>query len=235
MKNKKRKEELKQLALKKSDNGGRIYQLICSNKLDKIIDLITDEKTPVIKTTFVKKGYFTGNEQFLDILNNFIYYFDMKFPSVQHKDLMIQMILESQTPEFLFCKKYWGDNDNIPYFTNGMDKAIVRNFYNNIIFTDDNRTFQKYKIFPNKMNLDDRKDLDTILNLMEDIVWTNINDYSLVYLFDDFGVRERSYQKTYKNRNKLEIYTVLLKDYRLHFEMLLNHYEKNKNILNFIK
>ena len=57
LKNKTRKEELKQLALKKVDNGGRIYQLINSNKLDKIIDLITDEKTPAIKTTLVEKGY----------------------------------------------------------------------------------------------------------------------------------------------------------------------------------
>ena len=43
MKNKNRKEDLKQLALKKMDNGGRIYQLINSNKLDKIIDLMAED------------------------------------------------------------------------------------------------------------------------------------------------------------------------------------------------
>ena len=90
LKNKKRKEDLKQLALKKMDNGGRIYQLINSNKLDKAIDLITDEKTPAIKTTLVKKGYLTGNEQFIDMISNFLYYFDKNFPTVGHKDLMIQ-------------------------------------------------------------------------------------------------------------------------------------------------
>ena len=45
MKNRARKEQLKKLALKKTDNGGRIYQLINKNILDKAIDLITDEKT----------------------------------------------------------------------------------------------------------------------------------------------------------------------------------------------
>ena len=76
MKNKARKEQLKKLALKKSDNGGRIYQLINSGVLDKAIDRITEEKTPTIITTIIKKGYLTGNEQFIDMINNFIYYFD---------------------------------------------------------------------------------------------------------------------------------------------------------------
>lgn len=234
MKNKNRKEDLKQLALKKMDNGGRIYQLINSNKLDKIIDLITDEKTPAIKTTLVEKGYLTANEQFIDMLSNFLYYFDMNFPSVGHKDLMIQFILESQTPEFLLCKKYWGDNNNIPYFTKEMDKAIVNNFYNNVIFTDDYKTFQKYKIFPHKMNLEDRKDLNTLIKFMKDIAWTNYNDYSLVYLFDEFGEKERVFSKTYKNKGKLEIYRLLMDDYRMHFDILISHYEDKKELLKII-
>ena len=56
MKNKTRKEELKKLALKKKDNGGRIYQLVNKNVLDKVIDRITDEKTTTIVTSIVKKG-----------------------------------------------------------------------------------------------------------------------------------------------------------------------------------
>ena len=235
MKNKKRKEDLKQLALKKSDNGGRLYQLINSNKIDKIIDLITDEKTPAIKTTLVEKGYLTGNEQFLDMLNNFLYYFDMNFPTVSHKDLMIQMILESQVPEFLLCKKYWGDNDNIPYFTKEMDKTIINNFYNNVIFTDDYKTFQKYKIFPHKMNFEDKDDRDIVINLMKGIAWTNINDYSLVYLFDEFGTREKEFRKHYKDKGKLEIYKILVEDYRMHFDILLSHYEKKKELLKYLK
>lgn len=106
VKNKTRKEQLKKLALKKKDNGGRIYQLINSNVLDKAIDLITDERTPTIVTSIVKKGYLTGNEQFIDMINNFIYYFDSNFPTVCHKDLVLEFILEGQVPDFLLCKKY---------------------------------------------------------------------------------------------------------------------------------
>lgn len=235
LKNKSRKEELKRLSLRKLDNGGRIYQLLCSNKLDKIIDLITDDKTPAIKTSFVKKGYLTGNEQFLDMLSNFLYYFDMNFPTVTHKDLMIQMILESQTPEFLLCKKYWGDNDNIEYFKNSMDKTIALNFYNNTIFIDDGKTFQRHKIIPHKMNLDDRKDLDIVLNFMKDILWTNINIFSNVYLFHHYAVKEKSFKRTCKGKNQLEIFSMLLGDYRMHFDILLKNYHENKKILNFLK
>ncbi len=235
LKNKNRKEDLKKLALKRSDNGGIIYQLLCSNKLDKIIDLITDERTPAIKSSFVKKGYLTGNEQFLDVLSNFLYYFDMKFPAITHKNLMIQMILETQVPEFLLCKKYYGDNENMDYFRDGMDKAIVYNFYDNTIFIDDGKTFQQYKIIPHKMNLDDRKDLDIIIDLMRDLSWTNINSYSIGYLFYNFAVKEKSFRKTYKSKNQLEIYLMLMNDYRMHFNILLENYRENKKILNFLK
>ena len=73
MSKKNRKEELKKLLLNESVGSyGRIYQLIQSGKLDKIIDKITDEKTDTKVSSIVKKGYLTGNEQFLDILSNFI-------------------------------------------------------------------------------------------------------------------------------------------------------------------
>ena len=235
MKNLKRKEELKKLALKKPENGGRIYQLICSNKIDHIIDLITDEKTETIITSIVEKGYITGNEQFIDMLSNFMYYFDMVLPTVSHKDLMIEMILETQTPEFLLCKKYWGDNNNIDYFKNSIEKTLVTNFYHNMSFVGNCPLFKKYGVTLPGMNLDNREDLDKVFKLMKDILWTNIGEYSTVYLFDEFGANEKAFKKHHKDMKRAEILGIISKNYKMHFEMLIDRYEDNKNILEFIK
>lgn len=63
-----RKKELKKLALKNAFNGGTIYKMINEGKVDHIIKEINDEKTIPNVTCMVKKGYLTGNEQFLEIL-----------------------------------------------------------------------------------------------------------------------------------------------------------------------
>ena len=235
MKNTKRKDDLLKLALKKQGNGGRIYQLISSGKIDKIIEQITDDKTEAVKSSLIKKGYLTGNEQFIDMLSNFMYYFDMKFPTVDHKDMMIQLILESQVPEFLLCKKYWGDNNNIPYFTYNIDRTIANNFFHNISFVYEPKVFDKYGINPRKMKLDHKEDLEVIIKFLKELLWTNINEYSIVYLFDEFSVREKVVKKGCKNKTQLEILQLLMDDYKMHFEFLLKDYEEKKDLLKFIK
>lgn len=234
MKNKQRKKQLKELALKKSDNGGRIYQLINSNVLDKAIDKITDEKTPTIVTSIIKKGYLTGNEQFIDMLNNFIYYFDSKFPTIEHKDLMIELIFENQIPEFLLCKKYWGDNSNMQYFIDNMNKAIVYNFNETLLFIDDKIIFKGFIKNIQKLDINNKQDLDKVVNFMKKLLWTNIGSYSVMYLFQSFYLKVRNFQKNNKKKNQLEAYKCVIKDVRMHFEILIDSYYKHKEILKYL-
>ena len=235
MKNRARKEQLKKLALKKTDNGGRIYQLINKNILDKAIDLITDKKTPTIVTSLVKKGYLTGNEQFIDMLNNFIYYFDSKFPTICHKDLMLEFILENQTPEFLLCKKYWGDNDNMQYFINSMDKAIVNTFYETILFIDDKVLFRPFIKNLQNLDLDNKNDLESIMKFLKKLLWTNINDFSTLYLFQNFHLNLKKFQRKNKDKNPLEVYYHIINEMKIHYERLIDSYYKNKGILKYVK
>lgn len=235
MKNKKRKEQLKRLAIKKEDNGGRIFQLINSGVLDEAIDRITDEKTPTIITTIVKKGYLTGNEQFIDMISNFIYYFDSKFPTVCHKDLMLELIFENQIPDFLLCKKYWGDNSNMQYFIDSMDKAIVYNFNETLLFIDDNIMFKKFIKNPREINLDNKKDLEAITHFMKSLLWTNLGSYSVMFLFQSFYIKVRNFKKNNKSKNEMEIYKHIIQEVQMHYEILINSYYKNKEILKFVK
>ena len=223
------------MALKKSDNGGRIYQLIDKNILDKAIDLKKKKKTPTIVTSIVKKGYLTGNEQFIDMLNNFIYYFDSKFPTICHKDLMLEFILENQIPEFLLCKKYWGDNDNMQYFINSMDKAIVNNFYETILFIDDRSLFRPFIKNLQNLNLDNKNDLESVMEFLKKLIWTNINDFSTLYLFQNFHLNIKSFQRKNKDKNPLEVYYYVINEMKIHYEMLIDSYYKNKGILKYVK
>src|SRR5574344_259269 len=109
-----RKEELKQLALASKSNGAIIFQLINENVLDVVISKINDKKTNTVVTSLVKKGYLTGNEQFIDILSEFIYYYEKWFAPLSNKKVYIALILEKKSPKFLVCKNYWGDNKFIP-------------------------------------------------------------------------------------------------------------------------
>ena len=241
MKSSKRKEDIKNLLLKKQVSSyGRIYQLIETGKLDKVIDKITDEKTNTIITSIVKKGYLTGNEQFLDVLANFISYFDRNFPTISYRDFMLESMFENDdVPEFLLCKKYWGDNDNIPYYTYEMKKFIVSNFRDTLFQTRVHldRTIWKCMDQHLIVNLDDEKEVEWLFDKMKQLCWTNINNYSLIYLFSNWNKSFIAMEKIVKRQGKdmLEASIRVNNDYGMHLEMLFDNYLKNKKILKDLK
>ena len=127
-----RKEEIKEIALNNYSNGASIYMLVNNNYLDHIINKINDEKTYPNTLSVVKKGYLTGNEQFVDVLNETLFYFNSCFLPLEHKETHFANLLENYIPQFLLCKKYWGNNKYIPYYRKNMQKLIAKNFYENI-------------------------------------------------------------------------------------------------------
>lgn len=223
-----RKEELKKLALDNYSNGGEIYRLINEGYLDHIIDKITDDKTFTNSTAIVKKGYLTGNEQFLDLIAEVLYYFEKYFIIVQHKEQHIANILENRVPNFLLCKKYWGDNNYIPYYKKNIIKLFVRNFYDNIKFMYDSyETFFEDLNITTTMSINNPSDLDILLKLLEDIIWCNFenNQHSFDYLFSNYKFRIKEMKPQLKD-TKFNAENIVYRSYNMHWYILIEEYKK---------
>ena len=241
MKENNRKEDLKKLLLNVSVGSyGRIYQLIQTGKLDKIIEKITDEKTDTKVSSIVKKEYLTGNEQFLDILSNFISFFDRSFPPIAYRDYLLESIFDTKDiPEFLLCKKYWGDNDNIPYFTFQIKRHIVSNFRDILYQTKSELNSYIWKYFGDKLNIDlnDEKAVDRLFSKMQELCWTNVNCYSIVYMFGNWSKLFMKIGNTMKRKGKspIEAVKIVNDNFATHIDILYDNYLKNKKLLNYVK
>lgn len=237
----KRKEDIKKLLLEESVSSyGRIYQLIQTGKLDKIIDKINDEKTETIVSSIVKKGYLTGNEQFLDIIANFICFFDRYFPTISHRDYILECIFDSDyIPDFLLCKKYWGDNDNIPYFIYQIKRYVIYNFSLTIKKIGNHFNKNVLSLLNNKIDIDlnDEEEVNKIFDLIQNICWTNINSYSLIFLFSNWNKSLLSLEEMMKKNNNdiSRTVEVVSENFITHFEIVFDNYKKNKSILNYVK
>ena len=164
---------------------GDIISLLDTVCLDNIINRITKDKTILNSNSIIKKGYLTGEEQFIDLLSNFIYYFRMMLPTIVHNNMCIYNIFKNQEPTILLNKDYYHDNKNEEY-NKEFKKLIVRNMYDNIkiLYPNfSNKVWKKFKISDN-MDIGNDKDVDTLFNFMRLLTWSNINEYAILYLFD---------------------------------------------------
>lgn len=214
----KRKKELIEIALSKYTNGGIIFILINEGHLDHIISKITDENTPTNSKAIIKKGYLTGNEQFISILTGMISYFSSNFITVKYKENALVYILEETIPNFMLCKNYWGDNSSIPYYTRNMNKLFVKNFYDNIkfLYYEYFDFFQSINI-NNNLKLNKTKDVNLILDFMIKLVWCNCkrNQYSISYIFSNYKFCIIKLKNKYKNK-KIHKYRLVYDDYVMH-------------------
>lgn len=182
-----RKNELRELALNSKSNGSMIYQLINDGVLDCVINKIDDRKTKTIVTSLVKKGYLTGNEQFIDILSEYIYNFERWFAPLCNKKAFIGLSLDYKSPKFLLCKNYWGNNVFIPYYQFNMKQTIIANMYDNIKFIyDEYKDFFKSIGISNRMTLKNGKSVEKLFKFMQELIWCNYDEYALFYAFDNY-------------------------------------------------
>lgn len=225
----KRKKELIEIAISKYTNGGIIFILINEGHLDHIINKITDEITPTNSKAIIKKGYLTGNEQFINVLSEMISYFSDIFCTIKHKEIALEFILEQTTPNFLLCKKYWGDNSFISYYTKNMNILFVKNFYDNIKFI-----YYEYFDFFQSINIEDNlklnktKDVNLILDFMIKLIWCNCerNQYSINYIFSNYKLYIIKLKNKYKNK-RIHKYRLVYDDYIMHWDLLISEYKKN--------
>lgn len=231
----KRKKELMQLALEENFHGSDIYRLIKDESLDHIISKITKKITRTNTRSIVEKGYLTGDEQFIQLLAEFINYFNSKLPPIVHKINQISLLLENQIPEWILCKKYWGNNDNIKYFITNFDKTIVNHFYENIIFVYDqfNDVFKAENI-TKEMSLDNPDDVKIIFDFLKKMVWANPNEFGIYFLFESSSCVIEEY--TEKNPEPEKMKEVVTKHIFVHWENLIENYLKRKDlIVEFLK
>ena len=240
MSTKDKREKLKEIALKMIlGNSGIIYQILNSKMIDDLLKRITEDKTNIEGKSLMNKKYLSGDEQFIVLLNHFINFFDYHFPMINYKDLHIGYIMEYNIPEFLFCKKCCEDNDTIEYFQFEMKKLVVYNFYENIqyLYSENDRKFWDRVKIKEDMDLNNNECVEIIFNFLKKVAFANINEYSTIYLFDNY----RSYLKKIdpKGKNKtceniLKAFDETKKHYGLQYSTLLNNYIKKEDYLDKI-
>lgn len=225
-----RKEELKKIALSEKSNGSVVYQLINDGVLDLVIKKIDDRKTKTIVTSIVKKGYLTGNEQFIDVLCEFIHNFERWFAPLPNKKSYIGLILDYKAPKFLLCKNYWGNNDFIPYYQFNMKKVVVENMYDNIKFI-----YNEYKDFFKSVGISDRlslknsKSLNILFKFMQELVWCNYKEYALFYVFDNY--KNVIKENVSNERTIEEIEKNILNSFNIQWDTLISNYQEKINLV----
>lgn len=224
-----RKKELKEIALTKYTSGGTVFILINEGSIDHIINKINDDITLTNSKAIIKKGFLTGNEQFISILVGMISYFSSNFIVLKDKESALAYILEQTIPNFLLCKNYWGDNNFITYYTKNMNKLFVKNFYDNIKFIyDEYYDFFNSININNKLNINRIKDTNLLLNFMVKLVWCNCinNQFSIIYVFSNYKYRIKYLKENSKKERKFADY-LIYKDYIMHWDSLIKGYKKN--------
>ena len=82
-----------------NSNDAIIYKFLLKSTLDELIGKLNDKKTKCIKSiicNYTGKGFLTSEEQFLDLLNNFIARFKTDFYFLgSYEVLILQLILEN--------------------------------------------------------------------------------------------------------------------------------------------
>ena len=232
MNTKTKREELKELVLKMNvSNTGIIYQILNSKSIDLMIKKITDEKTNIEGKSLMKKKYLTGDEQFIVLLNHFVSFFDYHFPTINYKDLHIEYLMEYYFPDFLFCKKCCEDSDNLDYFQYEMKKAVVYNFHENIqyLYSEKNKKFWDRVKITKDMDINDKDNVDILFDFLKKIALANINEFSTVYLFDNY----KSYLKKIDPKGKDKTVDNILKAISTTQNFYVEQYSSLLN--NFIK
>lgn len=235
-----KKEKLKKILINnKFSESYIINNMLTKETLDKLINKITNSKAKVNVTTLTKKNYLTNNEQFLYLINNFIYIFKDEFYFLQNNlNYIIETLLQDEkNTKYLLCKKYIGNNKYTEYFSNNTKKLIIYGFYNNIkTLSKKSITIKNFSINNNikltKKTLSN-KDLDNIYTLLKKLSLSNAKELNNYQLFEniDHYVKETLKNKKYNNKN---IKNIIKQNYINNYEFMINNYETKKEAVNIL-
>lgn len=208
-----------------------ILKLLNNGTINELTNRITDTKVKLKITSLIEKNYLTGNEQFLTLLSNFIYKFKEDFYFLNNNiDCIIEILLQNKKyTKYLLCKKYIGDNKNLPYFSYHTKRLIIYGYYNNIKKLAKKSNLIKKYAKDNKINL--RKNIidseNGLINLYQSLLKLSVCNAKALnntLLFEDINhYIEQATQKYKSNKAKDSIYKYYIKEWE---EMINNYYIK---------
>ena len=187
-----------------------IMSLLEENKLESIINNITDSEIVVLGSSYIKKDKISHLENFLFFLDSFITYV---IGIINNYNIITDVIVEclkNKESSILLEKIYPYDDNNISRIRYNYKLMIVSNFYYNLkIFGS-----ELPDIFNiNTIDITKEEDIDKLINILEEICFVNKDNYYLLALFT--RVEEDNYDV-----------------YLSYYERLLDNYKKN---MDFIK
>lgn len=208
-----------------------IEKLIKEKRLNYLIEKIDDIKVKLPNSNIEKKDYFTGEEQFISILDKFIHYFKGTFimPDVI-SDYSIRNILTINNPnlDFLFSKFYIYNNNYIEYFKNQFNRAIVYSFIFNLnkfkyCSTTIEGFIKKYNLNINNTN---NKDIEKNAIILKKLVLSNYNEINLNLLFLNyqFYFHDKKRSSLYKENISCQFFITV-------YEMFIDEYYKKEKII----
>ena len=211
--NKKNKKEILLDTLQESKfikNKIVIMSLLEENKLDSIINNITNREIVVLGGSYIKKDKISHSENFLFFLDSFINYI---MNIINNYSIIIDVIVEclkNKESSILLEKIYPYDDNNLSKIRYNYRLMIISNFYYNLnIFG--NEIPDIFNI--NTIDITKEEDIDKLINILEEMCFINKDNYYLLALFT--RVEEDNYDI-----------------YLSYYERLLDNYIKN---IDFVK
>lgn len=217
-----------------------ICKLIKASNIDKLLSKITDVTTKINSTAIIKKKKISGSEQFLIMLDDFIYRFKEDFHFLNRSaDYIIELSLQrDKYTKYLLSKNYIGNNDFIPYFNYNYKRLIVYGFYYNLKvlakYSDIIKDFAINNNIDIKKNLlNKQKDLNILYNLLKKISCCNVKEFNNILLFESIDEYINAIKKNYcGNIQKLE--TSNLSFYLIQWEYMIENYYKKIDAVNIL-
>lgn len=128
-----RKETIKTILASKNSfiNNGTILALLNNDYLNKYIEKLNSKQTSVKINYISNKNKLSPEEQFIQLIDSYISFYYSKFIFVVEKEIILRIIFSINDNEFLYCKKYIGNNKYINYFNKNFILFTVDTFKNN--------------------------------------------------------------------------------------------------------
>ena len=220
-----------------------VYKLVHSDLLKSTIKKIDNIGVPCN----VKPNEITSaNEQFLQLLDRFITYFNDSFYFLHtYTYLCIKLIIETNYKDmekYLLSKHYLGDNNYISFFNNSIYRIMVANFIKSVTLSPKLRKlFKQEKIAIKSINDYSLEEILRIKDLLVNIVFANAKDsFNSVYLFDDIPkfIDDKAKQWKKKKLNKANILTQqdsLTLFYSIQIDSLIEEYNKRSKYIKYFK
>lgn len=209
-------------------NKALLFRFLYDGTLDSYIDTLDDVIVDTLIDSFVKKRYFTSEEQFLSIVDNFISYFmNIISNNIVLMERVFSVCIRSSYADIFFSKKYFFDNDNLDYYYHYFGLIVISNFYNNLLFLKEDlqHEFGSLPFDVEEFNIEKEEDVRKIVKIVHDICFINLDsDYMLLSMFN----KADSSNKTLF----LNHYDILISNYTKKYNFIIEYDKMRNNIEN---